>query len=68
MTLVAIISLPSAQLRRQAQEQQAAALGFEPVWITAVGVDDISDEDYLRMAFSSPVLYAKRSAFDSKRC
>lgn len=53
MTLVAIISLPSAQLRRQAQEQQAAALGFEPVWITAVGVDDISDEDHLRMAFSS---------------
>lgn len=53
MTLVAIISLPSAHIRRQAQEQQALAMGFEPVWITAVGVDDISDEDFLRMAFSS---------------
>lgn len=53
MTLVAIISLPSAQTRRQAQEQQAATLGFEPVWITAVGVDDITEADFLSMAFSS---------------
>lgn len=53
MTMVAIISLPTALIRRQAQEKQAAAMGFEPVWIPAVGIDDITEADFLSMAFSS---------------
>lgn len=52
MTLpIYIISLASATHRRTYQQDQAQRLGFEPVWHSAVGVNDIADEDFRRHAF-----------------
>lgn len=46
-----IISLTSATGRRSFQAAQARRLGFAPIWQTAVGVEDFSDEEFLQLAF-----------------
>lgn len=46
-----IISLASATRRRDFQSQQAQRLGFDPVWHSAVGISDISEDFFKEQAF-----------------
>ena len=46
-----IISLASANQRRSYQEEQSNHLGFKPIWQNAYGIDDFSDDIFLRHAF-----------------
>lgn len=48
---VYILSLPSAMQRKSFQIEQAQRLGFDPIWVKAVGVNDFSDEAFLQQAF-----------------
>lgn len=52
MTLpIYIISLASATHRRAFQEAQAARLGFDVIWSSAIGTQDLSDHFFYQNAF-----------------
>lgn len=46
-----IITLASAVDRRAFQDAQALRLGFTPIWHSALGVNEFSDETFLKNAF-----------------
>ena len=46
-----IISLASATHRRAFQETQAKRLGFDAIWSSAVGIQDLSDQFFYENAF-----------------
>ena len=46
-----IISLASANQRRNYQDDQSNRLGFKPIWQNAYGIDDFSEDVYLQHAF-----------------